>query len=145
MPTTLSAQTVGPVDVAVVKFDGNHFNGDVAPSLMQLEQDGTVRIIDLTFVQKAADGTVAVFEATDPDLAGPFTSVGETRFELLSDADLDLVADALDADSSAMVVVWENLWLARLASALRESQADVVSIERIPREAVLAAIAALNE
>jgi hypothetical protein len=145
MPATLSAETVGPVDVAILRFDGNRFNGDIVPALRQLEQDGTDRIIDLTFITKDADGAVSFYEATDVEVALAFEKVAESRFELLSDEDLELISDQLPVATSAMAVVWENRWLARLASALRESQAEVVSTERIPREAVLQAIAALKD
>ena len=145
MPATLRADSIGPVDVAVILFDGNKFNGDVAPALADLNDSGTVRIIDLALVRKAADGTATVIEANDADVADTFEGVSETQFDLLSEEDLAEIADGLEADSSALVVVWENTWAARFAAAVRGSRGRVITQERIPRQTVLRAIAALDE
>lgn len=145
MPATLRADSIGPVDVAVILFDGNKFNGDVAPALADLNDSGTVRIIDLALVRKGADGTATVIEANDADVADTFEGVSETQFDLLSEEDLAEVADGLEADSSALVVVWENTWAARFAAAVRGSRGRVITQERIPRQTVLRAIAALDE
>lgn len=144
MPSGLNADSVGPVDVAVIAFEGNHFNGDVAPALRELQNDGTVRVLDLSFVTKARDGTVDVIEPAEQDVADAFQHVTDAQFDLLSDEDLLAVADHLPAGSSALVVAWENTWAARLATAVRQSDGRLLLMERIPRETVVEAIAALD-
>jgi len=145
MPVALQADSVGPVDVAVIGFEGNQFNGDVAPALSELNRSGTVRIIDLALVRKDADGTTSVIEAGDDEVADALDSVYENQFDLLSEDDLAKIAGGLQPSSSALVVVWENSWAARLAAAVRDSRGRVITQERIPRETVLRAIAALDE
>jgi len=145
MPVALQAGSVGPVDVAVIGFEGNQFNGDVAPALSELNRSGTVRIIDLALVRKDADGTTSVIEAGDDEVADALDSVYENQFDLLSEDDLAKIAGGLQPSSSALVVVWENSWAARLAAAVRDSRGRVITQERIPRETVLRAIAALDE
>jgi len=145
MPVALQADSVGPVDVAVIGFEGNQFNGDVAPALSELNRSGTVRIIDLALVRKDADGTISVIEAGDDEVADALDSVYENQFDLLSEDDLAKIAGGLQPSSSALVVVWENSWAARLAAAVRDSRGRVITQERIPRETVLRAIAALDE
>jgi uncharacterized membrane protein len=137
--------SIGPVDVAIVLFEGNEFNGDVAPAIAELQQNGTVRIIDIAFVIKDADGNGAVLELQDEGIAEAFEAITEEQFELLSQEELDEIADTLEPNSSALVIVWENTWAARLGAAVRNSNGQVIVMERIPREAVLAAIAALDE
>ncbi len=144
MPAALDADSVGPVDVAVILFEGNKFRGDVAPSLAELNDSGTVRIIDFAFVRKETDGSASVIEAGDAEVADMFDFHG-TQFDLLSEEDLIGIADRLGADSSALVIVWENRWAARLAAAVRASDGRLISQDRIPRETVLRAIAALDE
>ena len=144
MPAALDADGVGPVDVAVILFEGNKFSGDVAPALAELNDNGTVRIIDFAFVRKEADGSASVVEAGDAEVADQF-DFHATRFDLLSEEDLVGFADQLEPDSSALVIAWENSWAARLAAAVRASHGRLVSQERIPRETVLRAIAALDE
>jgi hypothetical protein len=144
VPTGLDADTVGPVDAAVILFEGNKFSGDVAPALAELNDSGTVRIIDFAFVRKEADGAASVIEAGDAEVAELF-DFHATQFDLLSEEDLIGIADGLEADSSALVIVWENRWAARLAAAVRASQGRLISQDRIPRETVLRAIADLDE
>jgi len=128
----------------MILFEGNKFSGDVAPALAELNDNGTVRIIDFAFVRKETDGSASVVEAGDAEVAEQF-DFHATRFDLLSEEDLVGFADELEADSSALVIVWENSWAARLAAAVRASHGRLVSQERIPRETVLRAIAALDE
>ncbi|MFJ8822745.1 DUF6325 family protein [Streptomyces sp. NPDC102467] len=144
MVSDLSADRVGPVDVAVVAFEGNRFNGDVAPALRELQQSGTVRILDLSFVRKTADGSVDVVELADQEVAEAFQQVTDAQFDLLSDEDLRAVADHLPPESSALVVAWENTWAARLATAIRASDGELLLMERIPRDTIAEAIAALD-
>jgi Family of unknown function (DUF6325) len=144
MPAGLDTDSVGPVDVAVILFEGNKFSGDVAPALADLNDSGTVRIIDFAFVRKETDGSASVVEAGDAEVADEF-NFHATQFDLLSEEDLLGIADQLEADSSALVIVWENRWAARLAAAVRASHGRLISQERIPRETVLRAIAALDE
>ena len=137
--------SVGPVDVAVVLFEGNRFNGEVAPALAELQQSGTVRIIDLAFLTRDADGNAGFVEVEDADVADAFAGISGSQLDLLNDEDLMSMAEGLDPDSSAMVVVWENTWASRLAAAVRGSGGEVISYLRIPRETVVAAIEALEE
>jgi Family of unknown function (DUF6325) len=145
MPALLDANAIGPVDVAVIRFEGSEFSGDVAPALSELDRSGTVHIIDLAFVRKEADESISYLEIDDAAVAKEFESLADSQFDLLNDEDLTKIADALEPDTAAMVVVWENSWAARLAAALRDSHGQVVAQERIPRDAVLRAIAALNK
>jgi uncharacterized membrane protein len=144
MGTALNADTVGPVDVALILFEGNQFNGDVAPAILELQRSGIVHVIDLAFIVKDEDGTVAFVEVADDAVATAFEDLSTDQADLLSDQDLDELSEGLDPGSSALVIVWENTWSARLATAIRESRGQLLLQERIPRETVLAAIEDLN-
>jgi hypothetical protein len=133
------------VDVAVIAFDGNHFNGDVAPALLELQESGTVRILDLTFIHKDGAGAVSAIEVADSEVAAAFEQVAQDEFDLLSDEDLESIAANLPLNTSALLLAWENTWAARLAGALRDSHGQVVLLERIPREAVVRAINDLDQ
>ncbi|MEZ5184480.1 MAG: DUF6325 family protein [Candidatus Nanopelagicales bacterium] len=145
MPDIPDPATVGPVDVAVVLFEGNNFNGEVAPALAELQQSGTVRIIDLAFLTRDADGTAAFVEVEDADVADAFSEITESRLDLLNDEDLMGMAEGLEPNSSAVVLVWENTWASRLAAAIRGSGGELISYFRIPHETVTEAIHALEE
>jgi len=145
MPVGLDTDSIGPVDVAVIVFDGSQFNGDVAPALAELNENGTVRIVDLAFVRKDLDGAITVIEVGDTELAGAFEAFGRTQFDLLSDEDLAEISEGFEPGTSALIIVWENAWAARFAAAVRDSKGEVVLLERIPRESVMRAVAALDE
>lgn len=145
MAGTSTTDFLGPVDVAVIAFEGNHVNSDVAPALIELQNTGTVRIIDATMVSKDSSGGVSTVELADSEVAEAFERLTERQLDLLSESDLRGIAAGLKDDCSALVIVWENTWAARLATAIRDSQGEVVELDRIPRDVVLAAFAALDE
>jgi Family of unknown function (DUF6325) len=144
MPTMLQADTIGPVDVAVITFTGSDFTRTIAPALAGLESSGAVRVIDLAFVRKAADGSTSIVEPADEAVAEAFERITDSQVDLLSDADLADLADTLTPETLAMVVVWENSWATRFATSVRSLDGRVAMIERIPHENVERAIVALD-
>ena len=72
---------MGPVEYIVVGFPGNEFNGQIAPELIALVESGTVRILDLIFIGKDAEGDVLAFEI-DEHHVFPGTSLGGARLDL---------------------------------------------------------------
>lgn len=144
MPRTLQVDDIGPVDVAVILFEGNNFTGEVAPALLELQQTGIVHYIDLAFVSKGEDGSVVGIEIEDSPVSSAFAGLVDDNLDLLSADDLAEIGEGLDPNSSALVIVWANLWVTKLAKAIRGANGDVLFQERIPREVVEAALAALN-
>ena len=139
-----SVDELGPVDWIVVEFPGSRFNGEIAPALAELVERDLVRVLDLVVLKKDADGTLEAFELSDLDQ----TELGELRsYEselamLLSEDDVTAVANAIEPGSSAAVLVWENVWAAPFASAVRRAGGQLVASGRIPIQALLAAIEA---
>ena len=133
---------VGPVEYMVVAFPGNKFNGQIAPALKDLIDSGTIRVIDLAFVLKDDDGSVvgAELEDVDSEVFQAFQSLAIERGGLLNDDDLIEIGDALEPNSSAAVLVWEDLWAKQFADAVADSGGVLVDIARIPRDVVQAAI-----
>jgi Family of unknown function (DUF6325) len=145
MAAMLQADRMGPVDVAVIAFEGGDVTGDVAPALADLQASGTVKVIDMAFVRKAADGTTSIVELADDAVADAFGRVSDTQVDLLSEADLVDLADGLAPESAAMVLVWENSWAAQFVAAIHRSHGRVAMLERIPRENLERALNALQD
>lgn len=145
MAETLQSEKIGPVDVAVITFEGSDFDGEVTPALTDLQASGTVQVIDLAFVRKDAEGITSIVEISDEGVSEKFGQVIESQFDLLSEADLTDIASGLEPASAAMVIVWENSWAAKFASAVRQRRGRVAMLERIPRENVERAITALED
>ena len=139
---------IGPVEFIVLGFPGNRFKGEIVPALADLVESETIRIIDLAFVKKDADGSITTIELEelDDDEAAGIGSHGDVG-DLISAADLERAAEALEPNNSAAVLVWENTWAARFAQAVRNADGIVLENMRIPHDVVQAAIefAAENE
>ncbi len=133
--------SLGPVEYIVIGFPGNKFKGEILPALGDLVDNGTIRVMDLAFVKKDADGSVMAFEfeelATEEAEAFAFEkAIGD----LINEEDLMFIADELEPNSSAAVLIWENLWARRFADTVREAGGVLVGSNRIPYELVQAAI-----
>ena len=137
--------SVGPVEVIVVAFPGSQFNGEIAPALTDAVTRGDIRILDLVFIVKVSEDEIEIAELEDLEEAVFGAEVLEvvTGIDgLLSDTDLDEIAAGLDVGSSAVAIVFEHAWAARLSAAVRGSQGQVVLDERIPADVVEAALEA---
>jgi hypothetical protein len=132
------AMSYGPVEYVVLKFPGNQFSGEIAPALRELVDTGTVRIIDLLFAIKDADGTVGVFELNGmgDSVTAIFEPVDATEDELLSESDAQHVAALLEPNSSAALLLFENTWAARFAEAVSNANGEVIVNARIPRDVI---------
>ena len=96
MTSGIDPDTIGPVDVATILFEGNQFNGDVAPALAQLHESGTARILDLAFVRRDLDGAASIVEVDDADVGEAFERATGEQFALLNDHDLEDIAVSLE-------------------------------------------------
>ncbi len=135
--------SVGPVDVYIIGFPGNKFSGRIAPAILELVENGTIRIIDLLFVMKDASGVVTTLEAADIDEEGAaFVNIDVAQPGALGPEDAEEVGDDLPANSAALLVAFENLWAAKLVDALQAADAVVIDAIRIPVDVVEAALAA---
>jgi hypothetical protein len=134
-------EEIGPVDYAVIAFPGNKFRGDIAPALAELVENGTIRIIDIAFVGKSADGDAVAFEVTelDPDIQEALDKAGIEVGGLVNDDDLMDTAAGLEPNSSAALIVWENVWARKVAQTMRDAGGELVAFERLPHEVVQAA------
>jgi hypothetical protein len=133
---------VGPIDYVLIEFPGSQFNGQIAPTIVDLVTSETIRLLDLVFVHKTEAGAIETLELGDvaPAEAGDLADIDVGYAGLLADEDLDAAADVLLPGSSALLLVWENTWAAPLATAIRESGGQLVSSGRIPVNAIISAL-----
>jgi Family of unknown function (DUF6325) len=141
------ADELGPVDYLVVEYPpGWTPDGSALTLLLDLVDRDIVRVLDLTFVHKEADGSIAVIELTDLDLDGQIDVAlfAEASSGLLDSADLTDAGSVLEPGSSAAVLVYENRWAAPFAAAVRRSGAQLVASGRIPAQGLLESLDALD-
>jgi uncharacterized membrane protein len=139
-------EEMGPIDYVVVEFPGNRMTGEAFPILMDLVDRGLIRILDLVFVRKDADGSVVGLELKDLDGDGELDlAVFEGASSgLLGDDDIQEAGGVLEPGSSAGILVYENVWAGPFAAAVRRSGGQLVASGRIPVQAVLAALDAVE-
>jgi len=135
---------IGPVEYLIISFPGNKFKGEIAPAIADLVERGTIRILDLAFVSKDVDGSMLALEYDELDEAAAFVDIDGDSGGLLSDEDLEMAAEALEPNSSALLIMWEDLWAADLARALRNAGGVLLTGERIPHDIVELAFAGID-
>lgn len=143
VPAEDSGIDTGPIDYLVVEFPGNRMTGEGWPLLVDLVDRGIIRLLDLVFIRKDEDGSVTGLSIQDLGAEG----VDLTLFEgassgLLDDEDLAEAASAIEPGCSAGVLVYENVWAAPFAAAMRRSGGQLVAFGRIPIQAILATLEA---
>jgi uncharacterized membrane protein len=137
---------MGPIDYVVLEWPGRQPNGEAAPHLIDLVDRGLIRIIDLAFVTKDEDGSVAGLELNElGEQMEQFAAFAGASSGLLGDDDLNEAANALEPGTSAAVLVYENRWAAPLAAALRRSGGELVASGRIPIQDLEAALDAAEQ
>jgi Family of unknown function (DUF6325) len=134
--------SIGPVEYLIVAFPGNQFKGEIVPALQELVDAGTIRIIDLAFVMKNADGAVVTAEMgdLDSDVFKALDALSPETLGLLNEEDIAAAAEELEPNSSAALLVWEDVWATKLRDAILNAGGEVLDLERLPYEVVQAAV-----
>jgi hypothetical protein len=140
------AEEMGPIDYLVIAWPGRQPTGEAAPLLVDLVERGIIRVLDLIFITKAEDGSTAGIEISEVGQEVEEFKVFEgVSSGLLTDEDAAEAAEALDPGTSAALLLFENRWAAPFATAVRRSGGQLVASGRIPVQAVLAALDAIEE
>jgi Family of unknown function (DUF6325) len=134
---------MGPVEYIIVAFPGNEFTGEIAPELEALVSSGTIRVLDLIFIGKDADGSVVSFEIDELDAVAAFDGLDADVGGLISPEDIEHAAANLEPNSSAALLIWEDLWAEPFAQAVQRSGGVLLEGARIPGELLAAAMADL--
>jgi len=131
-------EEIGPVDYAVIAFPGNQFKGEIGPAIADLVDSGTIRVIDIAFVGKGPDGDTVAMELTelDAEVQAGLDKAGIEVGGLFNEDDLQDIADDLEPNFSAAVLLWENVWARKVTKAMRDAGGELVAFERIPHEIV---------
>ena len=144
---TANADTLlemGPIDYIVLEWPGRQPDGSVAPLILELVDRGLIRILDIAFLGKDEDGSAYAVDIADIDAAEAFGVFDGASSGLLREEDLAEAAAVLEPGTTAAVLVWENRWAAPVAVAIRKSGGQLVASGRIPVQAIIASLDALE-
>lgn len=137
------AEELGPVDIVVIAYPaGAPMTGEAVPMLLDLVERGIIRVLDVMFVIKEADGTYSGFEATDLDdkSVGDFSAFEGASSGLLGDDDVATAAEGIEPGSAAALIIYENRWAAPFAAAVRRNGGRLVDFQRIPMQELIASL-----
>ena len=136
--------SIGPVEYIAIAFPGNKFSGEIIPAIRELQDSGTIRVLDLVLITKDDDGNVASIELNEasPETQATFAALGIENRNLLGQEDFEDIGSALDPNSTAALMIWENVWAAEFAKSLRNADGILVANGRIPAALVEEAMAA---
>ena len=126
--------SIGPVEYIAIAFPGNKFSGEIIPAIKALQDSGTIRVLDLVIITKDADGNAAAVELADasPETQATFAALGVESKNLLGEEDFEEIGAALDPNSTAALMIWENAWAAEFAKSLRNADGILIANGRIP-------------
>jgi hypothetical protein len=126
--------SIGPVEYIAIAFPGNNFSGEIIPAIRELQDSGTIRVLDLVLITKDDDGNVASIELNEasPETQATFAALGIENRNLLGQEDFEDIGSALDPNSTAALMIWENVWAERFATSLRNADGILVANGRIP-------------
>jgi uncharacterized membrane protein len=135
--------SLGPIDFIALEFPGNSFKGEIVPDLIDLVEREVIRIYDLVIVTKAADGMVGVRELqelgpSELSIVDPFKAEVS---HMITELDVQAIAEKLDNNSTAALMLIENLWAKKTKQAMEDANGRLVMFERIPHDVVEEALA----
>jgi|SRR6185436_9008659 Family of unknown function (DUF6325) len=136
--------SVGPVEYIAIAFPGNKFSGKIIPAIQELQDAGTIRVLDIVIISKDNDGNVAAVELGDasPEEKATLAVLGIEGKNLLGLEDIEDIGGALDPNSTAALMIWENAWAEKFANSLRDADGILIANGRIPAQLVEEALAA---
>ena len=126
--------SIGPVEYIAIAFPGNKFSGEIIPAIQELQESGTIRVLDLVIISKDGDGNVTGIELSEasPEEQATLAALGVQSRNLLGQEDIEDIGGALDPNSSAALMIWENTWAASFAESLRNADGVLIANGRIP-------------
>jgi hypothetical protein len=138
---------MGPVDYLMLKFVGNKFNGEIVPELADLEKRGIIRVIDMVLITKDSNGKLFVTEAKDlqGDAGRAFQQIAKNTQEWFYEGDIETIASTLPNNSSAGLLLYENVWAIKFKQALLDSGAELITMGRIAPEIIAEAEKMMNK
>jgi hypothetical protein len=126
---------LGPVDYLIVEWPpGKQPTGEGLKLLADYTDRGLINVLDLVFVQKNEDGSVAGLALMDLDSDGDLDLV---QFEgassgLIGPDDMDEAGAALEPGASAAILLYENSWARPFVKAVKAGGAQLIASGRIP-------------
>jgi uncharacterized membrane protein len=125
-----------PLEYVVIGFAGNQFKGEIIPALREVVEKGIIRVIDIVFARRDADGSLTVLELDDLDeeSARAFSPVVTDVTGMFSEDDIREISEELEPNSSAAVILFQHAWADKLRDAVLRANGRLLAGGLIPNE-----------
>ena len=130
--------TYGPVDFLALEFTNDQLKGEIMPALMELVDKKIVRVIDLVVIQKDQDGMHEALELQQlkPEVIAIFDPLLVEISGIIQVEDIDMIAEQMENNTTAAVLLFENLWAVKFKEAVLRANGRLLAQERIPYQVV---------
>ena len=130
--------TYGPIDYLVLEFDNENLKGEILPAVVELIENGTVRVIDLVIIQKYEDGhhEVVELQELDPETLALYDPLHAEVSGLIQVEDINAIAEKMDNNTTAAALLFENLWAIKFKEAVLRAKGRVLEQVRLHHEDV---------
>ena len=127
----------GPIDYIIVGFENQKFDGSILKAVAGAIDSGAIALVDLSVIAKDADANVSVLNVAEfgDDYAVEFYEQYQPKDDDVSDEDIEEMADLLENNTAAGLLVVEQLWAKPLKKALIESNGVLIAEGRIHPDA----------
>jgi len=130
--------TYGPIDFIVLEFKTDQLTGESLSELIELVQTEIIRVVDLVIILKDQDGEYQVLEIEelDPETLAIFDPLKMEISGMIQMEDIELVAEVMENNTTAALLLYENLWAIKFGEAVSRSSGRMLMFDRIPFEVI---------
>ena len=130
----MTAMSSGPIEIIEIFFPEARFDGSILAELERLIDAGTISSIDGVLVTRGDDDELTMLEITevDEDDLGSLAGLVDPLGELISDEDVEELAQALAPGDAAAILVFEHTWALPLRDAIVGAGGHLAAQLRIP-------------
>lgn len=127
----------GPIDYIIVGFEGNKFNGEILKALGEALDKGVIGLVALAVIAKDDTGVVTALNIADlgDSYALDFAQQYVPEGAVVDQDDIDEMADLLENNTAAGLLVIEQLWAKPLKKAIIDAGGVLVAEGRIHPDA----------
>jgi uncharacterized membrane protein len=125
----------GPIDYIIVGFEGNNFKGEILSELKKAIDNGTIAVLDLALIVKDKAGNVEALELSTLDNEVVKQVIGSKSGALITDEDIEETGEVLENNTSAGLLIIEQLWAKGLKQAIKNANGVLVAEGRIHPDA----------
>ncbi len=129
----------GPIDYIIVGFEGNKFDGSILKAIADAIDSKIIDLVALAVISKDKKGNVTTLDIANlgDSYAVDFVTKYNPDDKQVTDDDIDEMADLLENNTSAGLLIIEQLWAKPLKKALLGANGVLVAEGRIHPDAAV--------